>query len=224
MKTSARRSKSSVYDHLSRVGRAVAAPKRLEILDVLAQAPRTVEVLTELANGLTIANTSRHLSVLHRAGLVVRQKKGLYVEYRLADDSVAELYAALRSLATRRLPAMETFRDAFSNERGALEPMSGEELSKRLAAGDVTVLDARPVEEFNAAHIAGARSIPIADLEERLSELPRRRTIVAYSRGPYCTLAIRAVELLRDNGFVAHRFDGGIIEWRSLGGAIERAP
>jgi rhodanese-related sulfurtransferase len=220
VKLSTRRFKDSVFAHLSRLGRAISAPKRLELLELLAQAPRTVEVLADLSE-LTVANTSRHLQVLFQAGLVAREKRGLYVEYRVAEDGVADFYAAFRQLAERRLAAIGSATQTFLTERGALEAIDGEALAKRLKEGDVTVLDVRPAEEFRAGHLPGARSIPLGELESRLAELPKRRVIVAYCRGPYCVMALDAVDLLRARGFSAQRFDGGVIDWRARGHAIE---
>jgi rhodanese-related sulfurtransferase len=220
VKLSTRRFKDSIFAHLARLGGAVAAPKRIELLELLAQAPRTVEVLAELS-GLTIANTSRHLQVLFQAGLVAREKRGLYVEYRLAEEAVADFYATFRQLAQRRLAAVDSITETFLTERGALEAIDGEELAKRAKEGDVTVHDVRPAEEFRAGHLPGARSIPLGELEARLAELPKRRFVVAYCRGPYCVMAIEAVELLRSRGFSAQRFDGGVIDWRARGNPIE---
>lgn len=218
-----RRFKSSVYEQLARLGKAVSAPKRLELIELLSQSPRTVEALAEQA-GLSIANASQHLQVLRAARLVESEKKGLYVEYRIADEAVARFYVALRGLAESRLAEVEQVTRAYLEERGAMEPVAGEELLRRVRSGGVTVLDVRPAEEYRAAHVPGAVSIPVSELRERLRELPKDREIVAYCRGPYCVMAIEAVELLRKKGFRAHRMEQGVVDWRARGWRVERGP
>jgi rhodanese-related sulfurtransferase len=218
--TSHRRYKDALYEQLARVGKAVAAPKRLELLDLLCQAPRTVEALAEQA-ALSVANASRHLQVLRAARLVDAEKKGLYVEYRIADDAVSGFCLALRRLAESRLLELERVARDYFEERGAMEAVRGEELLRRVKSGEVTVLDVRPVEEYSAAHVPGAISIPVGELKARLEELPRRREIVAYCRGPYCVMAIEAVELLRKSGFKAQRMEQGVVDWRARGWRLE---
>lgn len=215
-----RRFKDRVYGEVARIGKAVSAPKRLEILDVLAQGPRTVEALARQA-ALSIANASRHLQVLRAAHLVESEKKGLYVEYRLADVAVSRLYLSLRGVAEARLAELDRFSRAFLEDRGALEPVDAEDLVRRVRAGEVTVLDVRPVEEYRAGHIPGALSVPMAELEARLAKLPRRREVVAYCRGPYCAMAIDAVKKLRAKGFRATRLELGVPEWRARGYRVE---
>ncbi|GMV16997.1 MAG: metalloregulator ArsR/SmtB family transcription factor [Polyangiaceae bacterium] len=215
-----RRFKDSVYEQFSRVGKAISAPKRLELLDLLCQGPRTVEVLAEQA-GISVANASQHLQVLRASRLVESEKKGLYVEYRLAGDEVCQFYLALRRLAESRLAEVEQVTRAFFERRGALEAVAGDELLRRVRSGGVTVLDVRPVEEYRAGHIPGAISVPVGELEARLKELPRRREIVAYCRGPYCVMAVEAVELLRKRGFRARRLEQGVVDWRARGWRVE---
>ncbi|MCC6808546.1 MAG: ArsR family transcriptional regulator [Deltaproteobacteria bacterium] len=221
MKTAHRQFKDTTYEHFARVGKAVSAPKRLELLDLLSQGPRTVEVLAELA-ALSVANASRHLQVLRGARLVESEKKGLFVEYRLASDDVAVFFASLRSLAEARLGEIEQVTRAYFHGRRAMEPIDGEELLRRAKSGAVTVLDVRPVEEYRAAHLRGAISIPVTELAARIDELPKDREIVAYCRGPYCVMAIEAVALLRKKGFDAHRMEQGVLEWRARGWSLER--
>ena len=211
-----RRFKDAAYDQLARIGKAVAAPKRLELLDLLCQGPRTVEALADQA-ALSVANASQHLKILRAARLVESEKKGLYVEYRLADDQVCRFYHALRSLAEGRLAEIEQVTRAYSNARGAMEAVGGGELLRRVREGEVTVLDVRPAEEYRAGHIPGALSVPLAELKKRLAELPKHREIVAYCRGPYCVMAIEAVDVLRKKGFRAHRMEQGVIDWRARG-------
>jgi len=211
-----RRVKDSLYEQLARIGKAVAAPKRLELLDLLCQGPRTVEALAEQA-ALSVANASQHLKVLRAARLVEAEKQGLYVQYRLADHEVARFFVALRGLASRRLAELEQVTRAHFGT----EPIDGKELLRRVRSGEVTVVDVRPVEEYRAGHIPGALSIPVAELERRIGELPRGREIVAYCRGPYCVMALEAVELLRKKGLVAHRMEQGIADWRARGFRVE---
>jgi len=214
MTSEQRRFKTAIYGQLARVGKAVAAPPRLELLDLLCQSPRTVESLAEHA-GLSVANASQHLKVLRAARLVEAEKHGLHVEYRLADAAVAEFFHSLRALAEQRLAEVSRFTHEYFNGRGAMESVDQKELLRRVRAGAVTVLDVRPTEEYRSGHIAGAVSIPLSDLKKRLHELPKRRDIVAYCRGPYCVMAVEAVELLRKKGFRAERLEHGIVEWRA---------
>jgi rhodanese-related sulfurtransferase len=216
MLESTRRFKNGVYEQLSRVSKAMAAPKRLELLDLLCQGPRTVESLASHA-AISVANTSRHLQVLRAARLVDAEKRGLYVEYRLADDEVCRFFVSLRALATSRLAEIDLVTRAFMERRGALEEVHGEELIRRVRSGEVTILDVRPVEEYEAGHIPGALSMPIADLKARWADLPKDREVVAYCRGPYCVMAVDAVNLLRKKGFKAHRLEQGVADWRARG-------
>jgi rhodanese-related sulfurtransferase/DNA-binding transcriptional ArsR family regulator len=220
MTKAARRFKDSIYEQFARVGKAVSAPKRLELLDLLCQGPHTVELLAEKAE-LSVANASQHLQVLRAARLVASEKKGLYVEYRLADDQVGRFFHGLRGLAESRLAEVEQVTRAYFEERGAMEAVRGDELLRRVKSGEVTVLDVRPVEEYRAGHLPGALSVPVAELKSRLKELPKDREIVAYCRGPYCVMAVEAVDLLRKKGFRAHRMEQGVIEWRARGWRVE---
>jgi rhodanese-related sulfurtransferase len=178
-------------------------------------------VLADLA-ALSVANASQHLQVLRAARLVEAEKKGVRVEYRLADDQVALFFSAVRSLAESRLAEVEQTTRAFLSDRGAMEPVASDDLLRRVRSGTVTVLDVRPAEEYRAGHIPGALSVPLGDLKKRLGEMPRDREIVAYCRGPYCVMAIDAVVLLRKKGFDAHRMDLGVIEWRARGFRLAR--
>lgn len=212
-----------MYEQLARVGKAVSAPKRLELLDLLGQGPRTVEALAGQA-ALSVANASRHLQILRRAGLVESRKQGLFVEYRLASDAVGRFFLELRGLAHERIPETGATTRRYLARRGATEPVHGAELLERVRRGEVTVIDVRPPEEYRAGHLPGAFSIPIGELEARLSELPRRREIVAYCRGPYCVMALDAVEILRREGLRARRLEEGVAEWRARGWALEDGP
>lgn len=218
-----RQFKDDIYEQFARVGKAVASPKRLELLDLLCQGPRTVEVLARQTDQ-NLANVSAHLQVLRAARLVEAEKDGLYVTYRLADDQVCTFFQALKALAESRLVEVEHITRTFLEERRALEPIDREALVKRVKRGEVTVLDVRPAEEYAAGHIPGAVSVPLADLKKRLSSIPKSREIVAYCRGPYCVLAIEAVRVLRARGFRAVRMEEGIPEWRARGLTVEVSP
>lgn len=222
MTTPHRRFKDAIYEQLARIGRASSAPKRLELLDLLCQGPRTVEALAR-ESALSVANASQHLQVLRAARLVDGEKQGLYVEYRLADAEVGRFFVALRGLAHARLTEIESVRRAYLAGRQAMEPVQADELLRRVRAGEVTLLDVRPASEYRAGHIPGALSVPLAELEARLETLPRRREIVAYCRGPYCVMAVEAVELLRKRGFRANRIEHGVADWRARGWRVEVA-
>jgi len=209
-----RRFKNDIYEQLARIGKAVSSPKRLELLDLLCQGERTVELLAREA-AMSVANASQHLQVLRQSRLVEAEKQGLYVTYRLADKAVCEFFLAMRGLAEKRLTEIEKITEAFLTTRGELEPVDRESLLERVHKGEVVVLDVRPPEEYQAGHIPGAISIPISALKDRLSELPDNQEIVAYCRGPYCVMSIDAVQLLRAHGFRAQRLEDGVMEWRS---------
>jgi rhodanese-related sulfurtransferase len=220
MMTHPRRFKDSIYQQFARIGKAISAPKRLELLDLLCQGPRTVEALAEQA-GISVANASQHLQVLRAARLVETEKKGLYVEYCLADDEVRTFFFALRGLAESRLAEVEQVAREYFEERGGMEAVESEALLRRVKSGEVTVLDVRPPEEYRAGHIPGALSIPVGELKARLKELPKDREVVAYCRGPYCVMAVEAVKLLRKKGFAAHRLAQGVVDWRARGWRVE---
>lgn len=212
--------KDSLYEQFARVGKALSAPKRLELLDLLCQGPRTVEALADQA-GVSIANASQHLQILRAARLVEGTKRGLYVEYGVADDSVSRFVHALKALGEARFVEVREVTRAYFEERGAMEPLRGQELLRRVRSGEVTVLDVRPIEEYRAGHIPGAVSVPVDELRRRLSEIPKDRDVVAYCRGSYCVMAIEAVELLRKKGFRAHRMEQGVVDWRARGWRLE---
>jgi rhodanese-related sulfurtransferase len=217
----ARELKDGVYGQLARIGKAVSAPKRIELLELLCQGPRTVESLASLAD-LSVANASQHLQVLRRAHLVEAQKQGLYVEYRLADPQVSSFVGALSDLADARLAEIGALTRSYREQRGRLERIPAEELLARVRRGAVTVIDLRPEQEYQEGHLPGARSVPAEELKRRLAELPRDREIVAYCRGRHCVLAVEAATLLRKKGFRAHALDAGVIEWRARGWRVER--
>jgi rhodanese-related sulfurtransferase len=214
--TTSRRFKDAIYEQFARIGKAVASSRRLEILDLLCQSPRTVEVLARAVDQ-SVANTSQHLQVLRRAQLVEAEREGVLVTYRLADEEVCDFFRSLRRLAESRLAEVERVTREFLEKRGTMEPVNREVLLDRVRRGEVIVLDVRPPEEYRAGHIPGAISVPLHQLNRRLSDLPRDREIVAYCRGPYCVLAIEAVELLRERGFEATRLEDGVPDWRARG-------
>ena len=212
--------KVAIYEQIARIGQATASPNRLELLDLLSQGARTVDALAQ-QTGQSVATTSHHLQVLRRARLVEAHKAGLYVTYRLADPQVGEFFLSLRRLAESRLAEVRHVTRQYLEQRGALEPVDNDELARRVRAGEVTVIDVRPREEYVAAHIPGAISVPLAQLGKRLGELQKRRDIVAYCRGPYCVMALDAVALLRRKGFRAYRMEYGVPEWRAQGWRVD---
>jgi rhodanese-related sulfurtransferase len=220
MKNPGRQFKDAIYEQFSRIGKAVSSPKRLEILDLLCQGEKTVETLST-ETGLTLANTSQHLQTLKAARLVDSEKEGLYVKYRLANEMVCEFFRTMRVLAENRLAEVEMIKRRFLGGREGMEPVNRDDLLKRVVEGGVTVLDVRPVDEYRTGHIPGALSVPLGRLKELLSKLPRDQEIVAYCRGPYCVLAIQAVEMLREQGFEAIRLEEGIQDWRAMGLPVE---
>ncbi|MBI1895312.1 MAG: metalloregulator ArsR/SmtB family transcription factor [Acidobacteria bacterium] len=211
-----RRFKTAIYEQFARIGKAISNPSRLELLDLLCQGPRTVEALAREA-GLGLANTSQHLKALREARLVEAEKTGLFVTYRLADDEVCRFFRSLRSLAETRLAEVGEITRRFLEARQGLQPVDREQLLAKVRDGAVTVLDVRPPEEYRAGHLPGALSIPLKELERRLADLPHDREVVAYCRGPYCVLAVEAVEILRASGFVAFRLEDGVPDWQAKG-------
>ena len=212
--------KDALYEQFARIGHALSTPKRLEILDLLGQGERSVEVLAREA-ALSVANASQHLRVLRSARLVDARRDGPYVYYRLADAGVWRLWSALRDLGKSRLAEIEQLVRAVFTSEEHLEPVDLPTLRSLARGGGVTVLDVRPPQEYRAGHIRGAVSIPLEELEGRLAELPREQDIVAYCRGPYCVLAVQAVEILRRHGYAARRLQDGFPEWRSEGLPVE---
>lgn len=214
--------KAAFFDGLATVAQALGSGRRAEIVDLLAQGERPVdEIAAEI--GQSVANTSQHLQVLARAGLVRSRRVGHRVIYRLASEEVAELWAGVRGVAIRHLAEASVLADEYLGERDVVEQVSAGELAQRLRRGDVVVLDVRPEQEYAAGHIAGARSVPIDELAEHVASLPRRREIVAYCRGPFCVYADDAVRLLRERGLKARRLDVGFPEWKQAGLPVARS-
>src|SRR5215203_1076022 len=214
-----RREKDALFDAIALMGKAFASPRRLELLDLLAQAPHNVDELAR-SSGQSTANTSQHLQALHAAGMVTRTRAGTSVRYALAGDAALRLWLALRDASISQLAAVErAAREYLGDDVGAV---GSDELIARLRRGDVVLVDVRPVEEFEAGHITGARSIPIDELEDRLAELPADREIVAYCRGPICAYAHDAVRRLQAAGRQARRLEEGWPEWRLASKPTER--
>lgn len=208
--------KDAIYEQLARIGKALASPRRLELLDLLAQGPRTVESLAE-ETAQSVANTSQHLQVLRAARLVAAEKAGLFVTYRLGGEDVSDCFRTLRRVAEAHLGDVTQVTRQFLHQRGLMDPVDREGLVVRVRRGEVTVLDVRPHSEYVAGHIPGAVSVPLGELKRRLAELPRGREIVAYCRGPFCVLAVEAVRLLRARRFKAVRLEDGVPDWRARG-------
>jgi rhodanese-related sulfurtransferase/DNA-binding transcriptional ArsR family regulator len=213
---SSRNPKLALFAQFAAVAKSLSHSHRLELLEQLAQGERNVEVLADRI-GLSIANASQHLQHMRRAGLVANRREGKFVYYRLVDDSVLELLAALRRVAERNLAEVERVIRSYFHNRDSLEPVSREELLKRSRAGEVTILDVRPEDEFALGHLPGAVNVPLRKLEIRLTELDPTQEIVAYCRGPYCVLSYEAVAILRARGFKARRLEDGLPEWRAVG-------
>lgn len=212
---SSRPEKTALFEAIAVMGKAFASPTRLELLDLLAQAPRTVDELARASEQST-ANTSQHLQALYAAGLVARAREGTSVRYRLAGDEVLELWLALRATSVSRLAEVERAAADYLGED--VEAIDREELRQRMRRGEAVLIDVRPGEEYDAGHIEGARSIPIDELDQRLAELPADREVVAYCRGPFCAYAHEAVRRLRSTGRQARRLQDGWPEWRLAGG------
>ena len=212
--------KDAIYGQLARIGKAVSSPRRLELLDLLRQTPRTVEELAREA-GQSVANTSHHLQELRSQGLVESEKNGQYVTYRIANEEVSGFFSSIRALAESQLADIQQISERFFADQENAEPVDRGVLLERVKNGSVMVLDVRPREEYDAGHLVGAISVPLPELKRRLKKLPRKREIVAYCRGPYCVMATEAVELLRTKGFRAIRLELGVPEWRELGFSIE---
>jgi rhodanese-related sulfurtransferase/predicted transcriptional regulator len=218
-----RSAKVALFDELARAAKALASGRRLELVDVLANGERTVEALAGEVD-LSVANTSQHLQMLRQAGLVTTRREGTSIHYRLAAPEVLELWRALRTLAAGRLAEVERLAAAYLGARDELEPVTRQELTRRLQDGDnLVVLDVRPAAEYAAGHLPGAVSIPVGELRRRLAELPADREVVAYCRGPYCAFAHEAVAVLREAGVSARRLEDGLPEWQAAGLAVVRS-
>ena len=208
--------KHALFAQFAIVAKTLGHAHRLELLEQLAQGERSVEILAQ-STGLSVANASQHLQQMRRAGLVATRREGKFIYYRLADDAVLNLLAALRHVAERNVAEVDRLVRGYFHDRDKLEPVSREDLLRRLREGAVTVLDVRPEDEFALGHLPGALNIPLRALNVRLSELNPSQEIVAYCRGPYCVLSYEAVAALRARGFKVRRLEDGLPEWRAAG-------
>ena len=221
MQTSEKRTfKNQLYEQFARIGKALASPHRLELLEVLAQCERTVEALAQ-ETGLSVANASQHLQVLRAARLVETRREGTSIFYRLASENVSTLWLSLRMVGEAHLAEIDRVVETFLQDRAQWQPITAEALLKELRSDQVILLDVRPAEEYQAGHLPQALSIPVAELEARLSEASLDREIIAYCRGPYCVFADEAVEILRTRGYHARRLEQGVADWRALGLPVE---
>lgn len=212
--------KRRILAHFAAVARALGHERRLELLEVLAQGERSVEALAARA-AQRFANTSQHLQQLRRAGLVETRREGKHIVYRLKDDAVLGLMTALRHVAERNLAEVQQIVAVYFSARDSLDAISRHDLRRRLAEGDVIVLDVRPEDEFAAGHLPGAINVPVGSLDRAMASLPRDKEIVAYCRGPYCVLSFDAIEALRVRGFRARRLEDGFPEWKAAGLDVE---
>jgi rhodanese-related sulfurtransferase len=218
--TEHREFKDRLFEQFARVGKALASPKRLEIVDLLAQGERPVEEIAK-ETAMSVASASQHLQALKAARMVEARREGLYIHYRLSDEDVFRTWQAVRALAESRLAEVDRVVEAYLEDRDALEAVDATELMERLSDGSVVVLDVRPGEEYRAGHIPGALSVPVDALEAALQTLPKDRELVAYCRGPYCVFSDEAVALLRARGYRARRLRQGLPDWRAAGMPVE---
>jgi rhodanese-related sulfurtransferase len=218
--TAHREFKDRLFGQFARIGKALSSPRRLEIVDLLAQGERTVE---EIANetSMSVASASQHLQALKAARMVEVRREGLYMHYRLADEDVFRTWQAARALAESRLTEVDGVVESYLKDRDALDALDADELMERLIEGSVVLLDVRPEREYRAGHIPGALSVPVDALEAALHTLPRDREIVAYCRGPYCVFSDEAVAFMRERGYRAYRLRQGLPDWRAAGMPVE---
>lgn len=213
--------KYKLFDQFAQVAKALSHAHKLELLELLAQGERSVEALAKIA-ALSVANTSRHLQQLRRAGLVESRKDGLYVFYCVSGDDVINLLGCLRRTSERHIGEVNSVVTGYFNDRDSLEAISRQELLRRSEEGLVTVLDVRPTEEYEFGHIPGAVNVPLERIEQCLRDLPKKQEVIAYCRGAYCVLAFEAVATLRENGFRARRLEEGYPEWKAAGLPVEK--
>ena len=206
----------AIFEQVARIGKAVSNPKRLEILELLCQAPRTVDWLAQETH-MSQANTSQHLQALRHSQLVVTRREGTSIWYSLTDEMVAEFFRSLRVLAVTHLAELDRIVGDYFSDESDLEPVDKKTLISRARKGEVTVIDVRPPEEYLAGHIPGALSIPMDDLETRIAEIPSNTQVIAYCRGPYCVWSGQAVEVLKQHGYQAGHLADGVIDWRARG-------
>lgn len=207
--------KDLLYQEFARIGKSLSSPKRLEILDILSQGPKSVDALAK-STDMSVANVSQHLKTLFNARLVKFSKEGNFVIYELADEVIAKFLTTLHALSEKQLIQVQQIKEEFFNEHLGIEGVTLSDLVLRMDKGEVLLLDVRPKEEFEQAHIPGALSMPIEELENQLSTLPTHIDIVAYCRGPYCLMSAEAVKMLKAKGINAFRLEEGVLEWQRL--------
>jgi rhodanese-related sulfurtransferase/DNA-binding transcriptional ArsR family regulator len=214
--------KQVLFAHFAAVAKTIGNAHRIDLLQQLAQGEQSVETLAR-KTGLAVANASQHLQHLRRAGLVAARRDGTFIYYRMADDAVLDVLAALRRVAERNLAEVEQVVRGYFNNRDAMEPVTRKELARRLKSGDVTILDVRPEDEFALAHVPGAINVPLKELEARTAEIDPTKDIIAYCRGAYCVYSYEAVAKLRAKGFRIRRLEDGLPEWKAAGLPVESA-
>lgn len=205
--------KDQLYQEFARIGKCLSSPKRLELMDLLAQGPKAVEQLAKIT-GMSVANVSQHLQTLHESRLVRSHKRGNFVIYDIAEPSVAEFMVSLHRLSEKQLVEIQKLKSEILHHGVSMEPIAMEELLVRMDRGEVVLLDVRPEDEYAMGHIPGAISIPMKELEKHLASLPSDKEIVAYCRGPYCLMSAQAVEILKSKGIKATRLEEGVYEWK----------
>ena len=213
--------KSSLYEHVARIGKALSSPKRLELIELLAQGEKTVETLAQQAR-IDMRLASAHLKALREARLVENRREGKFIHYRLSGQDVAELWLNVRDVAEAHLLELRLALEQMSAAPDLLSAESRESLLAKARSGDIVVIDVRPEPEYAAGHLPFARSMPLGELEKRLAELPSGKEVVAYCRGPFCVMSDEAVALLRERGFTAHKITDGVTEWQAGGLPVER--
>jgi rhodanese-related sulfurtransferase/predicted transcriptional regulator len=204
-----------LYQEFARIGKCLSSPKRLEILDLLSQSPKSVDGLAK-DTGMTVANVSQHLQTLHHARLVSYRKQGNFVFYELADDEVSGFMGSLHRLSEKQLVQVQQIKKEFMSNQSEMEAVTLADLRRRIELGEIMLIDVRPRAEYDAAHIPGAVSIPIEELEEKLASLPTNCDVVAYCRGPYCLMSVEAVGLLQAKGFKAFRLEDSVQDWKEF--------
>ena len=212
--------KNHLYEQVARIGKAMSSPKRLELVELLCQGEKTVELLAEQSE-ISVKLASAHLKALRQARLVDTRKDGKYVTYRLANTSVADLWVAMRTEAEERLVELQVALAGIVSHSDALRGIDRATILQKAKSGEILMLDVRPQAEYDSAHLPHARSLPVDELLKRLAELPQGTPVVAYCRGPFCLMAKDAVDLLRQHGYSAHHLTDGVAEWRAQGLPIE---
>lgn len=213
--------KDHIYGAIAQIGKATSSPKRLELLDHLCQSEKSVETLAE-QTGISVKLASAHLKVLRATRLVETRKEGKRVYYRVADAEVAEFWVNLRGLAEMRSFEIQKVSEQYFQDRDSIVSMNYKTLLKKARSGDIVILDVRPEDEYASGHIPHSRSVPLAQLKKKLSEIPKSKEVIAYCRGPYCVLSHEAIEFLKRKGYRASRLSSGVAEWAAAGLPIER--